>query len=337
MLALGAAVAAGAASLAGAPAGGSPPGAGAGAPAVGHAAPAPAADTTVLVSVPFRLEANNPFVDVLVNGSGPHNFLLDTGSPVTALDRGLAERLGLEVEAAGMASGMGGDSVPAGRVEGVTVRLEGEEAAPEEAWVLPLDSLMSPAADRTVDGVVGYPLFRDRVLDVDFPAGSVRVHQPGPFRYAGSGHRLEMRVIDGWPRVEAVADLPGVGPTPVELMVDVGSRGNVLFTTPFVRRHRVEEFLQDTARATLGLGIGGAGSFLLSHIDGLQLGDLRVPGVVAGFSTGGALPFGQFDGILGTGVLGRYRVILDYTRGEMILEEADGRDGADAPDLVSPP
>lgn len=322
MLALGAAVAAGAASLAHAPAGG----ADSAVTAVGHAAPAAAADTTVRVSVPFRLDANNPFIDVLVNGSGPHNFLLDTGSPVTALDRGLVERLGLEIEPAGMASGMGGDSVPAGRVEGVAVRVNGEEAAPDGAWVLPLDSLMSPAANRTVDGIIGYPFFRDRVVELDFPGGYVRVHDPGPFRYAGGGHRLEMAVSGGWPLLEGVADLPGLGPTPVELMVDVGSRGNVLFTTPFVRRHRIEEFLQDTARATVGMGIGGAGSFLLAHIDGLQLGSLWVPDVVAGFSTGGALAFTQFDGILGTGVLGRYRVILDYTRGELILEEA----GADA-------
>jgi len=57
---------------------------------------------------------------------------------------------------------------------------------------------------------------------------------------SGPGHRLPMTVRDGWALLEAVADLPDLGPTPVELMVDLGSRGNVLFTTPFVRRYRLD-------------------------------------------------------------------------------------------------
>lgn len=282
-----------------------------------------AGDSTVVASVPFHLDRGNLFVDVLVNGSGPHRFLLDTGSPVTAIDRDLAERLGLAIEPLGTASGAGGDSVPAGRVRGVAVRIRGVEAAPDELAVLPLDSLMSPAADRTVDGVVGFPFFRGRIVELDFPAGSLRVHDPRRYSYSGSGHRLPMTVRHGWPLVEAVADLPRVGPTPVDLMVDLGSRGNVLFTTPFVRRYRLGEFLRDTARATLGMGLGGAARFLLARVDGVQLGTLWLPDVVAGFSTDRALPFPQFGGVMGTGVLRRYRVVLDYPGGEMILEETE--------------
>lgn len=302
-------------------------------PHEGIGAPEPAtasvADTTVRTSVPFRFDLGNLFVEVFINGTGPHDFLLDTGSPVTAMDRGLAQRLGLTIESVGTASGAGGDSVPAGRVEGVGVRLAGEDAAPDGVYVLPLDSLMSPTSDRRVDGVVGYPFFRDRVVELDFPAGSVQVHDAKRFRYTGPGHRLPMTVRDGWALLEAVADLPDVGPTPVELMVDLGSRGNVLFTTPFVRRYRLDRALRDTARATLGMGLGGAASFLLARIDGLQIGSLWLPDVVAGFSTGKALPFAHFGGVLGTGILRQYRVVLDYPRGEMILEELE-RDSASA-------
>lgn len=294
-----------------------------GSDAAPHGAYSVAADTTVRTTIPFRIDRGNLFVQVTVNGTGPHEFLLDTGSPVTAMDWGLAEKLGLEVDSVGTASGAGGDSVPAGRVDGVGVWMDGEEAAPEGVYVLPLDSLMSPTAERTVDGVVGYPFFRDRVVELDFSAGSLRVHHPERYRYTGAGHRLRMDVRGGWALLEAVADLPDLGPTPVELMVDLGSRGNVLFTTPFVRRYRLDESLRDTARAVLGMGLGGAARFLLARIDGVQFGSLWIPDVVAGFSTDEALPFGQFGGIVGTGLLRHYRVVLDYRRGEMILEEPD--------------
>lgn len=282
------------------------------------------ADTALRAAVPFRFDTGNIFVRVLINGTGPHDFLLDTGSPVTALDRGLVARLGLEATEMGYASGAGGDSVRAERVEGVAVRVGTEDAAPDGAAVLPLDSLMSPNADRTVDGIVGFPFFRERVVELDFPADTLRVYEPAGYTYDGPGRRITMTVRDGWALVDGVADLPGIGPTPVNLMVDLGSRGNVLFTTPFVRRHRLDGFLEDTARATLGMGIGGAARFLLARIDGLQLGSMWVPDVVAGFSTGRALPFAQFGGVLGTGLLSRYRVILDYPGEEMILEEPGG-------------
>lgn len=280
-----------------------------------------AADSTVVAQVPLRVDLGNVFVDVLVNGSGPHTFLLDTGSPVTAIDRGVARRLDLDVRSIGTASGAGGDSVPAGRVDGVAVRIGSQRAAPDGVVVLPLDSLMSPAADRAVDGVVGYPFFRGRVVEIDFRGRSLRVHDRTRYRYDGPGHRIRMTVRNGWPVLEGVADLPDLGPTPVELMVDLGSRGNVLFTTPFVRRYRLVGLLRDTARATLGKGLGGAARFLLARVDGVQLGDLWLEDVVAGFSTGRALPFRQFGGVIGTGVLRRYRMVLDYPGGELILEE----------------
>ncbi|MFB6240300.1 MAG: hypothetical protein ABEJ46_01825, partial [Gemmatimonadota bacterium] len=52
------------------------------------AGPAPP-DTSVRTTVPFRFDSGNVFVSVMINGTGPHEFLVETGSPVTVLDRGV--------------------------------------------------------------------------------------------------------------------------------------------------------------------------------------------------------------------------------------------------------
>src|ERR1700730_3540488 len=46
-------------------------------------------------AVPFRTQASLMVVPVMVNGSGPYDFALDTGSSATAIDPRLAKNLAL--------------------------------------------------------------------------------------------------------------------------------------------------------------------------------------------------------------------------------------------------
>ena len=54
---------------------------------------------------PFELSAGKIFVQVMVNGKGPYEFAMDTGSPPTAIDINLARELGLNVMSGGRVGG----------------------------------------------------------------------------------------------------------------------------------------------------------------------------------------------------------------------------------------
>src|SRR5262245_39644502 len=70
--------------------------------------PAPPALTTEsLEEIPFTLSAGKIFLDIMVNGKGPYPFAMDTGSPPTVIDIGLARDLGLNVVHAGRIGGAG--------------------------------------------------------------------------------------------------------------------------------------------------------------------------------------------------------------------------------------
>src|SRR3989442_7972455 len=84
-------------------------------------------------SVPLRLVGDRlVVVPVMVNGRGPFDFLLDTGTNTTVVDPELADELGLHAEdRVSMITPAGERVVPRGRLASVTVgpkTVEGLEA-----------------------------------------------------------------------------------------------------------------------------------------------------------------------------------------------------------------
>jgi len=138
---------------------------------------------------------------------GTLDLLLDTGSSWTFIDPGALRRiLGRETRA-GKASFKGG-------------RIGRHELGPLQALVLPMKTL-SRVLGREIDGILGFPAFRDVLLTLDYPAEEVRVS-------AGSLPRPDGREIFralGSKRPHLEVD---VGGHRVKLLLDSGSNGRFL-------------------------------------------------------------------------------------------------------------
>ncbi len=112
------------------------------------------------------------WVDVMIDGRGPYAFLIDTGAEITVIDTAVAHELfGESIRSAGLSRAQG--------ASGRTARLDGWIRVAElsvggmvarELDVIAMDlSRVADALGRPFDGVVGYPVFRDAVLVVDYP------------------------------------------------------------------------------------------------------------------------------------------------------------------------
>ena len=103
-------------------------------------------------------------------------------------------------------------------------------------------------------------------------------------------------------------------------MVDCGSMTGVILNVPFIKKHG----LTPAAGATeLSLcGIGGSSKSMMGTLPELRIGRHRIKKPVTLFSeaSGGVLTRPGVAGSIGNGILRRYLVIFDYSRGEMILE-----------------
>jgi hypothetical protein len=168
----------------------------------------------------IELTRGRPVVMVTVDGKGPFRFVVDTGTGGQAVVTPQLARK-LHLAAAGFAelsdpSGAGSQSVPRRTIPSIRV------AGVEFAGVLALEHSLGDM-DSACDGLLGFTLFRDYLLALDYPnrrltldSGSL---QPDggqrvlPFHMPYGVPLLELRVDDrdGETRIDAQIDSGGGG------------------------------------------------------------------------------------------------------------------------------
>lgn len=143
-----------------------------------------------------------PYVMVMVNGRGPFRFILDTGTGGQAIiTSGLAEELDLPEEGEARLNdptGLGGHIAPLVQVDSLSVG--GAEFTDVKAIVHKL-----PSGDGMSMGMLGFPLFRDYLLTLDYPNGRLTLAK-GALEPDGEKNVLPFRMPDGVPIASLVID-----------------------------------------------------------------------------------------------------------------------------------
>lgn len=161
-----------------------------------------------------------PYVMVSINGRGPFRFVIDTGTGGDALvTPELAERLGLPTVGHATLSdpsGQGGKRAP-------IVQLDSLEVAGVQFTNVRALSHSFFAEAGTCDGLLGFTLFRDYLLTLDFPNRVVSL-TTGSLTPDGGKAVLPFRMPEGVPLAYLKVD----GLQPVEAQLDSGGGGLVL-------------------------------------------------------------------------------------------------------------
>jgi predicted aspartyl protease len=179
-----------------------------------------AGDPTAIHTAPMLESYGKPYVMVMINGRGPFRFVIDTGTGGDALvTPELADVLGLPTVGQAMLSdpsGQGGRKAPVVLMQ--TLDFAGIEFTQIRAI---RHSFFAEVG--TCDGVLGFTLFRDYLLTLDFPNRIVEL-STGSLAADGQKSVLPFRMPDGVP----VAELKVDGLKPVEAQLDSGGGGLVL-------------------------------------------------------------------------------------------------------------
>ena len=187
------------------------------------------ASDDVLYQAPMVERYGKPYVMVTVNGKGPFRFVIDTGTGGDVLvTPQLAEELSLpEIGHATLSdpSGQGGRRAPVVYVD--SLEFGGAKFNSIRALSHPFF-----AEAGTCDGLLGFTLFRDYLLTLDFPNRLVTLSH-GALEPDGGKSVLPFRMPEGVP----IAFLKVDGLDPVEAQLDSGGGGLVLPENLALRLH----------------------------------------------------------------------------------------------------
>ncbi|HEX7955714.1 MAG TPA: aspartyl protease family protein, partial [Pyrinomonadaceae bacterium] len=264
--------------------------------------------------------ANIIFLRARVNGSRPLWFMLDTGASGSLMDSARARRLGLKYLEKAKLTGMGG-TAEGGYYGGANLKLPGVEVFDQKVFTLPL-SFMRARVGRQVDGVIGYDLFRLFVVEVDYDARTLSLHDPRTYEYKGDGEVVPFALRNNTPYTTARLELAGHGAFEGKFEIDTGADGLLSINAPFAAKHRLAERLSSKSGTQTGAGAGGETPYFAARVASVALGRFRFEDAivtVSGDTKGSGADAGS-DGQLGGDFFRRFRVVFDYARSRMILE-----------------
>jgi predicted aspartyl protease len=188
------------------------------------AVPLAAQPKTILaepVRAPFTLDHHIPVLDVKINGQGPFRLGLDTGhSGMLTLSREIATQLKLEKVGEVRASDPSGQNAQTRDLVGVaSLEIGGARFENVESTVSD-----GPRPDRTAVGIMGYALFQDLLLTLDYPKNELRLER-GALPEADGKQVLTLSKGRGVPAFELM-----IGGRKVMTDIDAGSPA--LLTVP---------------------------------------------------------------------------------------------------------
>jgi len=263
---------------------------------------------------PFRVLNNHIFADVEINGHGPFNFLFDTGGH-DILFPATAAALGLKVEGAAPSGGAGDKTVDFGYAKIDTLEMGDAELSNQIVSVLVTEP--REVEGFTVDGLIGFEVFRRFVTRIDYGAQTITLIDPKTFDSRDAGTPVKFEFYDNLPQVHGAFE--GI---PARFSIDTGSRNEVTLHKPFVEREGLLEKHPKNVLAVDGWGVGGQTRSHMTRGASLRLGDVEIPDVIAGLSTSakGSFSDANTDGYVGSGLLKRFTVTFDYKNRTMHLK-----------------
>lgn len=271
------------------------------------------------LKIPFDLSNNLVLLPVRVNDSRPLWFILDVGATSSVINTRLVKELGLRTKGKAKGSSSGG-AVEVDLVPGISFTLPGVKVFNLTIGSISLDPF-APVLGRAIGGIVGYDLLSQFVVEIDYETRTINLYAPASYQYAGAGDHLPIKFIDKQPFIDALITPEGRAPIKGKFAVSTASSGALLLNRPFVETHRLLKTVPKTSLGNTG-GVGGLTRTLVGRMKNIRVGRFDIGQPIVSFSqaTKGEQASAAYDGVLGGEVFRRFKLVLDYTRRQIILE-----------------
>ncbi|WP_274476082.1 retropepsin-like aspartic protease [Mangrovimonas aestuarii] len=276
--------------------------------------------------VRFQLISNLVIVPVEINGV-KLSFLLDTGVSKPILFGFLNDSDSLELNKAEtvLLRGLGDrEAIEAIRSEGNMFRIGDAVNVNQEIFAVFDPALnFAPRLGIPVHGIIGYDLFKDLIVEVNYVSRYIRLTQPEAYKYKKC-KKCEVVPLDFYnkkPYVNAEVSL-NQETIPVKLLLDSGGADALWLFEDYEQGIKSSnEFFHDF----LGFGLGGSVYGKRSKVETFSLSGFELNGVNVSYPDsnyiGGAKRFKERNGSLAGHILKRFNMIIDYPNQKITLKK----------------
>lgn len=182
----------------------------------------------------------------------------------------------------------------------------------------------SPALGIPVHGIIGYDLFRDFVVELNYASKSIKFHNPELYEYRQSRktRTLPLDIVRRKAYIEGEVIMQKSEDIPVKLLVDTGSGDALwLFHNPEKGLAIPEKNYEDF----LGKGLSGDIFGKRTKVNGIKIADFVLEDAKAAFpyreSFGSFKSLGDRNGSVGGEILKRFNIIFDYPNEKLTLKK----------------
>lgn len=277
------------------------------------------------VTVPFKMVRNMIVVELMINGNGPFNFILDTGVGLMIIsDPKLIDSINVSYKRSVQLFGLGeGESFEAYVVSTLKVTLPDIESNGVGAVVFKEDHFgLSNYAGIHIHGLLGYEFFNNLAVEINFSTNVLNVWRPKDLKTRRRGNKIPITIENKKPYLETDLVLPDGTLKKSKVVVDIGA-GHALSLENYEDHNNSFPKL---TMANLGMGFTGPISGYISRIQKIELGKYKFRKVITAFPSINAFKRETFltkrDGNLGLGILKRFTVTFNYHDRVMYLKPA---------------
>ncbi|HEX7516320.1 MAG TPA: aspartyl protease family protein [Chthoniobacterales bacterium] len=257
-----------------------------------------------------------PVAQVTIDGSRPLAVILDTGADDDILNARITRELKLHVLNPEVIEQPGG-AIEMGQVENVQPKLASVPVQNLAMVSAPLDPLQ-PFIGQPLDGILGYGFFSQFVVEFDYAAKRVRLFAPETYVVPPKAVVIPITFRGKSPLVEITVEGATGESVKTLVEIDTGSFESLGLKGAFLDGHRL---IQANApkRPLFGLAIGGETTGYRTRLAAATLGPFRLSRPVTSATTSGDAGSADVGGVLGGEALNRFKVIVDYSRKQLLL------------------
>lgn len=277
------------------------------------------------ITINFKSSSNLIIIPVAINNSDTLNFILDTGVRYPIItELPFVNKLNLNFLQPINVKGLGeGDQLTAYRSGNNTIKIQGLVAYDQEIHMVINENFqISHILGIPVHGLIGFNLFKDYVVKIDYSQHKITLTKPEYFSYRKHDKDIVMPLIfeQNKPFVRTSIVTDKNEEVPVKLLVDTGASDALWLSTNSDSRILLPENHIETF---LGRGLSGDLYGTKGRIGAIWVGPLVLYEPIVAFPDDQLVDelIGKNDrnGTLGAEILRRFYVTMDYPNKRLIL------------------